>query len=362
MRRQFVLAALAALLVITACIEPGRVERRWPVMGTYALAELHTATQGGVDELLEEIRLAFEQVDATMSNWKPDSELSILNREAAQGSYEVQDPDLYRVLKVSLEYARETRGAFDPTVGPLMQLYGFRPRNPRVPSEAEIVETLERVGWRKAELIPAVHAIRFLAPGMEIDLGGIAKGFALDVAARAFARPGVRAGLIGIGGSLYAWNAPPGEDAWRVGVQDPSEGSSIIATLKLRGRAVATSGNYENFFTEGGRTYGHLMDARTGRPAETDILAVTVVADSGMDADAVSTALYVGGSQRAADLLAVSHRLEAVMLVETQDGPTLLVSGSLRDRLEVTPEFRERIGGRIRYLLPPAQLLPSAGR
>ena len=332
------------------------MERRWTVMGTYASAEVYTRTEDGAEEVLAKIRDHLEHVDATMSNWKEDSELSRLNRSAAGEPFVVEDPDLFRCIQMSLKYARATRGAFDPTVGPLMRAYGFRPLEPSVPDGATLEEIRAHVGWDKVEVVDAAKAVRFRDPGVEIDLGGIAKGYALDVAARSFARVGTLGGLIDLGGNLYAWNHPPDRPTWTIGVRDPDDPSRVMATVELASRAVSTSGNYEQAFTREGQTFGHIMAVESGRPARSDIVSATAIADGGADADALSTAMFVVGSRQASEYIRRARRVEAILLVEGREGRSLLVSASLKGKFEVAPEFSEKIGGRVRYLLPPREL------
>jgi thiamine biosynthesis lipoprotein len=350
------LASIAAIATVTGCEEPACRQRRWTVMGTDASAEVYARTEAGAEQALDEIREALDHVDATMSNWKPDSELSRLNRDAADGPVVVEDPDLFRCIQMSMKYARATRGAFDPTVGPLMQAYGFRPDDPRVPDESRLADARDRVGWDKVEIIDVARAVRFKEPGVEIDLGGIAKGYALDVAARKFARVGCLAGVVDLGGNLYAWNHPPDRPGWLVGVRSPEDPSAVMATVEVASRAVSTSGNSEQSFTRDGRTYGHIMAATAGRPAESDVVSATAIADGGADADALSTAMFVVGSKGASEYLRRARRVEAILLVEGRAGRSLLISTSLKDKVEVDPAFAASIEGRVRYVLPPIRL------
>lgn len=353
------LVAFVALTALPRCSEPIHVERRWTVMGTYASARVYAEAEGDADRVLDDIRAALERVDASMSNWKDDSELSRLNREAAERPFVVEDPDLLRCIRMSLEYARVTRGAFDPTVGPLMRAYGFRPLDPRVPDDASLEEARAGVGWEKVAVVDGARAVRFEAPGVEIDLGGIAKGYALDVAAREFARARVWGALIGLGGDLYAFGHPPGRATWTIGVRDPDDPSRIMASVELANRAISTSGDYEQRFTRDGTSYGHIMARETGRPARSDVVSATAIADGGADSDALSTAMFVAGSPSAAEYLERARRVEAILLVEGREGRTLLVSASLEGKIEVDPGFASRIGGRVRYLLPPRALEPQ---
>jgi thiamine biosynthesis lipoprotein len=340
----------------TGCGEPVHMERKWPVMGTHATVQVYTQTRAGAEQTLEEIRTSLEHVDDTMSNWKPDSELSRLNRSAAQEPFVVEDPDLLRCIRMARKYARATGGAFDPTIGPLMQAWGFRPNDPRVPDEGALADALGKVGWDRFEIIDVAQAVRFKSPGVEIDLGGIARGYALDVAARRFARVGCIAGLIDLGGDLYAWGQPPDSSAWVVGVPSPEDPAEIMATVELASRAISTSGNYEQSFAAEGRTFGHIMAADSGRPAKSDIVSATAIADGAADADALSTAMFVVGSKGSSEYLRRARRVEAILLVEGRDGRSLLISTSLKGKVEIDAGFADSIEGRVRYVLPPIEL------
>ncbi len=349
-------AVLLAAAWTAGCGEPVREERRWTVMGTYAQAEVHANDRKTAEKMLEKVRNAFDRIDRQMSNWKEDSLLNQVNREAAQGPYPVESPDLYRCIRLAYEYAKNTDGAFDPTVGPLVEAYGFRPVSPRVPGDRERSRILEHVGWEKLELYPESDAVRFTDEQVELDLGGIAKGYALDVAARSFALPGVNSGILDLGGTVYAFETPSKETEWRVAIRDPGLPDGSIGTVPLRNRALSTSGVYENSFTVDGVTYGHILDPKTGRPADTDVIASSVISDSAAEADALSTAFYVAGSRKTGEMLRRAVRIEALLLVQREEGPVLLVSGSLRGRFQVDPAFSVRIGGRVRYILPPSTL------
>jgi thiamine biosynthesis lipoprotein len=221
-----------------------------------------------------------------------------------------------------------------------------------VPGDAEIATLLDHVGWQKMQIFHESRSVRFLADRLELDLGGIAKGYALDVAARNFALPGVNSGLLDLGGTVYAWGTPP-EGEWVVAIRDPLLPDGTMGTLTLSHRALSTSAVYENSFTIDGVTYGHILDARTGRPADTDVISASVLSDSATEADALSTAFFVAGSQATGTMLLRARRIEALMLVNGSDGPVLLVSGSLKGRFKVDPAFSARIGGRVRFILPP---------
>ena len=264
-------------------------------------------------------RDAFDRVDRTMSNWDPGSDLSRLNEAARRGPAPIEDPDLLACLARAFEAARATDGSFDPTVGPLMTLWGYRPRASRAPSQAEIDATLDHVGYSKVRLDGGT--LRFEDPGMELDLGGIAKGCALDLARERVLAAGATSALLDLGGNLMAVGRPPSGRFWEFGVKDPRDPERLAGVVEILEGSVSTSGSYEN--------PGHLMDPRTGRSADTDVLAATVVADSGAEADALSTALCVAGSAAAPRILERFGEARAVLFLK--DG-RIVVSDGLRWR------------------------------
>ncbi len=235
-----------------------------------------------------------DRIDRLMSHYKAESPLSRLNREAARGPVTV-DPELFEFLAESLRYGRDSGGAFDITVGPLMKAWGFFRGGGRVPEAAELAALREKVGYRHVVLDARARTIRFDRPGVELDLGGIAKGYAVDRVVALLRREHVAAALVSAGGStIYGLGAPPGESAWSVDVQDPTDPERIAFAVRLRDRALSVSGTYEKSFERDGVTYSHIMDPRTARPVQ-GVLSVAVLTDSGTAGDALDDALFVQG-------------------------------------------------------------------
>jgi thiamine biosynthesis lipoprotein ApbE len=340
------------LVTSWGCVEPGHVERRWEALGDPAFAKVHTSTARDADPVVDDVQQAVSGVE----DWlRPDGLLGRLNEGATSAYYEFPDEqhDFYRCVLLALDYAKASRGAFDPTVGPLTRLY--RSEAPRVPRQQEIDAALSKVGWEQVNLAGEARAIHYRTPGMELDLGGVVKGFALDLAARAFSRPGTRAGLLQLGGNLYAWGEPPGEEEWTVGIPDPRHRGRELIRLRTTNRGVAVSGQRDP--GEDRPFAAPILDPSTGRPVAGRLLAAVAVADSGADADAMSTALFAAGFHRAGELLSRTRRVEAVLLVEDDDAaPYFVASTSLEGRLQLPPEIDEETGGRVRYLLPPESI------
>jgi len=345
--------ACAAALVAASCAAPHTETRSWPVMGTIARASVEDPNGAAAIRAIEEVRRTFDDVNAVMSNWSENSELSRLNRRASVEDYRIEDGDLAECVEAALDAAVRTGGAFDPTVGPLVTLWGFRPKNPRVPDDRAIAEALSRVGAGKVRFDGSRRSVRFDVPGMEIDLGGIAKGYAVDLARRRIAAPR-RFGLLDLGGNLGWLAAARGTEAV-ADIRDVADPDRICAEVRMRaGAAVATSSELENNFTEGGVTYGHIMDPRTGRPAVTDVVQATAIHPSATVTDILSTALYVAGSLRAPAILDAYPGSEAVLIVREGAGVAIVASRSLEGRIRVVPG-----AAAPRFTLPAATMPPS---
>ena len=270
-------------------------------------------------EIRSGIEARLDRVVAQMSTWEPDSDLSRFNRAAAGRWHELRDECL-TVLAHALEVAGDTGGAYDPTVGPLVDLWGFGPaprRRTRPPADA-IAAARARTGWERLTLDPRGRRVR-QPGGVSVDLSSIAKGFAVDQVAAHLRRLGVTSYLVEIGGELRGHGAKPDGTPWWVALERPpvSPGRGIGAgdlIVALHGLSVATSGDYRRFFEDGGRCYSHTIDPRTGCPVEHGLASVTVLHPECMIADALATALMVLGP--AAGLAYARRRGLAALFVE----------------------------------------------
>lgn len=299
--------------------EPLRYEANRLSMGcVYAIAAYGTDgshMQLFLDEALDEV----DRIDRLMSHYRSDSPLSQLNQRAADGAVGV-DLELFEFLARAIRYSRESDGAFDITVGPLMKTWGFFRGDGRVPTPAELAEARERVGYGHVRLDPATRTVRFDTPGVELDLGGIAKGYAVDRAIGLLKARGVTAALGSAGGStVYALGAPPGRDAWTVSVQDPLTTGRVAFTVALRDRALSIAGVSEKFFERGSTRYAHIMDPRTGRPVP-GVLAVALLAPDGTTGDALDDAVFVRGVAGSRSYLGLYPGTEAYVFLPAGHG------------------------------------------
>lgn len=254
---------------------------------------------------VEAARAAFQRIgalDAIMSDYREDSELMQLTRAPAGSWVPVSDP-LWEVLEQAQELARLSGGAFDVTAGPLIRLWRESRRTGELPDSAKLAEARTRSGWQQLSLDSAQRAVRFAVPNMQLDLGGIAKGYAADAAVEVLRQFGVRRAIIEFGGDIVASGPPPGRPGWQIRIDDPSGAPPAI---HLSDAAISTSGDVVQFVEIDGVRYSHVVDPRTGTALH-DRVAATVIAPSGMLADALATVAGVLGPDDGARFLATHY-------------------------------------------------------
>lgn len=305
--------------------------QRWggPTMGTsWSVAALLPpgADAGAIGTIGAGIQAVLARVIAQMSNWEADSDLSRFNR-APPGSWHALPADCFAVLQAALQVARDSGGAYDPSAGPLVDLWGFGPASAhhperRVPPSPDAVQAARaHCGWARIEVDAAGR--RALQPGgVALDFCAIAKGFAVDAVARYLCEQGLDHHLTEIGGELRGHGVKPDGMPWWVALEAPPGAGSDGAQptlVALHGLSVATSGDYRRYFDSAGRRYAHTIDPRTGYPASHALASVTVIHPQCMLADALSTALTVLGPD-AGMAHARRHGIAARLLVRTADG------------------------------------------
>lgn len=248
---------------------------------------------GIVERAFDEV----DRIDRLMSHYRADSPLSRINREAARHPVAVE-AELLDFLADALRYTRDSQGAFDITVGPLMKAWGFFRGEGRMPSDVELTGARRHVGPEHVVLDWKEKTIRFDEDGVELDLGGIAKGYAVDRVVRLLRERHVAAALVSAGGStIYGLGAPSGHEAWEVSLQDPIDSRKAARVVQLKDRALSVAGTSEKSFESGGVRYSHIMDPRTGRPVQ-GVLSVAVLTDTGTAGDALDDAFFVLGPAR----------------------------------------------------------------
>lgn len=312
------------------------------VMGTLATVQVWADDEATAAAATDSAFLVLTAVDSLLSTWNGNSALSRLNAAPA-GSWVTVGAEACHVLRAARDIAGRTGGAFDPTVLPLVRLWGFRDGDPAQPDSLDLAAVLAAVNWEALEV--GAERARLRRPGMAVDLGGIAKGHALDRAAQAMVRAGAAGGVLDLGGNLLVFGRGPAED---VGVVAPDDPDALAFTVPLDRGAVATSGQYERFATIAGRTYGHILDPRSGRPVQPGISA-TVVAPNAMWADALATAVVVMGRRAGLALLEEFPAIEGAVVTATEIHVT---SGWTATRPEAPRSPGEITAGKTGGLIP----------
>ncbi|MGA7709339.1 MAG: FAD:protein FMN transferase [Acidobacteriaceae bacterium] len=273
-----------------------------PSMGTEYSLYLYAPSREDAAAIAKPVFEEVDRVDALLSHYRPDSELFRINREAFD--HEVTtDPETFRFLATCLAWSERSQGAFDISVGKLMKVWKFFGASGALPSPEELAAARADVGWENIRLDPAQRTVRFLAAGIELDPGGIGKGYAVDRAVRILRAKHVSAALVSAGSStIYAMGAPAGEVGWKVRVPSPHPEGGTISTVILRDTSLSTANLSEKNFVHDGQLYGAIMNPRTLQPVR-GMLQVTVISPSATDSDALSNALFVSGPDDRASLL-----------------------------------------------------------
>ncbi len=323
--------ALFLLTQSTACQQEkalATVHLSGQTMGTtwsVALLPEHDGTDAATLKALLQKRL--DQINRLMSTYDPQSELSRFNTQSGTDWFTLSD-ETAKVIELSLEISHLTGGAFDVSVGPLVELWGFgaAARGEKIPADEQISAALARVGYANIQVRREPAAIRKQVPELRIDLSAIAKGYAVDALAEILQQQGLRNYLVEIGGEIKVSGHRADGAPWRVAIEKPLEGTREVAMiLPLSETALATSGNYRNFFVENGQRYAHILDPVTGRPARHRLAAVTVLDRSCARADALATALMVMGEEQGRQFCE-QHQVAAYFLIHDNEAIAVYTS------------------------------------
>ena len=307
---------LIASLVIVSCGQPVIHKETRMMMGTMVSVEVVSDSPGIIAGIMEKVWSEAERLERVFSRYIPESEISLINREAGHRPVPIND-EMMEVLSRAEDISRITDGAFDISVGPLMKKWGFFPeREGQLPSEAELAEVITRVGWQAIELNRSERTVHLLKPGMEIDLGALAKGYIVDKLAALLLEEGIENALVNAGGDIYCLGEYPGGRSWRIGMEHPRDEDEILTVLELKNRAVATSGDYRNYFIRSRLRYSHIIDPHTGRPAQSKVVEVSVMAPDCLTADGLATAIFVMGADKGIDLLRKIDDVDGVIVTK----------------------------------------------
>lgn len=320
------LTALLLAGILTGCSAPAEemqqpVERSLFAMNTYMT---FTAYGEDAQAALQEAEECIQQVEGLWSVTDKDSEIYQANHSGGQPV--TVSEETAEIISFALEMAQRTGGALDPTIYPVLTAWGFTTDSKQVPSQQQIAQLLEQVGYDRIQL----NGSELTVPdGMELDLGAVGKGYTADLVTEILRRHGVTSALISLGGNIQAIGSRPDGSDWRLGIRAPWE-SGNLGVLTVSDAAVVTSGGYENYFDdEQGNIYWHILDPSTGYPADSGLQSVTIVGREGKMCDALSTALFVMGAQSAEQYWRENGGFE--MLLVTDSGEILITEGIAED-------------------------------
>ena len=307
----FLAAIILGIRLITAPKHKTGSSGTREVMGTFcrqvSVAPTNSIAKNSIEAGFSEL----VRIDAMMSDYKPESELSRVNANAFKEPVAVS-AELMEVLTIAKEYSDLSDGAFDVTIGPVVDLWRKSQKKNELPTKEQLAQAKAKVGYKK--LILSNDTVRFTAQGMRLDLGAIAKGYAIDKAVEAMKRAGATAGFVDVGGDIRTFGAPPKpKKHWIIGLQDPATDGGILLTLKMSDMAVATSGDYRRYDEVEGKKHSHIKDPSTSKSV-TKLISVSVIAPTATIADILATTVSVIGREKGMAMIEAMENTELIMI------------------------------------------------
>lgn len=334
----FVIFICLSLLLTTGCrrseTAPGyeRVEKNDYMMGTVVTIKVYVTDTVKGNEAIDKAFARIREIESLMSLSSEDSEVDRINEVAGIEPVKVRY-DTLKVIQKGIYYGELSNGLFDISVGPLVQLWGIGTEHPRIPGKTEIDNAIGLVDFRNVEVNEDAKEIRLAKPGMVIDLGGIAKGYAADEAKKIMVGEGIEHAIINLGGNVLAMGGKYDGGPWNIGIQDPyAPTGSSMGVVRVEDKTVVTSGDYERYFEKNGKRYHHILNPKTGYPEETRIKGVTIIASSSFDADALSTTVFLLGVDRGLELVEKLDGVEAIMVTHDRE---VIVSSGIGDTFSI---------------------------
>lgn len=305
------------------------------LLGTICTVTIYDhQSQAVLDKVFDRIK----EIDDKMSANKDGSEIDLVAKAAGKNYIKVSD-DTFYVIEKGKYYSEKSGGVFDISIGPLVKLWGIGTDNARVPSKEEIDVKKSLVNYKDILLNEKEKSVMLKKEGMMLDLGGIAKGYAADEAARILKENNVKHAIINLGGNVVALNGNINGKPWNIGIQDPfNTRGAVAASIAVTNKTVVTSGIYERYFEVNGVRYHHILDPFTGYPMESGLASVTIVTDSSIDADAMTKKLFYSGAEKGLDLLKSTPGVDAVFI--TKDKKVFATEGIKSSLKIINSEYK----------------------
>jgi FAD:protein FMN transferase len=316
----FILVATLILSIILISCKKEEKNDNLPISKTGFLMDTVMTVKiydNGNEELIEKIFNRIEEIEEKMSVTIESSDVNMINKNAGVKPVEV-DNETYQVLQKSIEYAQMSNGHYDPTVGPLVEIWDIKSGETvrdNIPTIDEIEENKKLVDYKKLQLLDN-NQVYLKEKEMNINLGSIVKGYAADEVKKILSQNGVKGAIIDLGGNVFAYGNKE-EDPWKIGVQDPREATGIkLGILKIDDKSIVSSGNYERYFMYNNTRYHHILNPKTGYPAENELMGVTIVSNKSIDGDALSTTMFVLGLEKGKNMAETLDGIQVIFITK----------------------------------------------
>ncbi len=296
----------------------------------------HSLSGPQAQACLTAIRVEIAHLEARLSRFRRQSDISRVNRAAGK-DWTTVHPETFALLSAARGIFRTTGGRYDPTIGPLVQAWQTLRDAHQAPDAAKIRQTLSLVQGRDLSLDSENCRVRLERSGQSLDLGGIGKGFVGDRLTAQYARFGIRSAYANLGGNVITRGTRPDGAPWQIGIQHPRQPAAILGVVPIAGESVVTSGDYQRVFTgHGGQRYHHILDPRTGYPAKSGLVSVTIISRNALLADALATAVFIAGREKGLTLLAAHPQCEGILVSSTLQ---ITLTRGLEGRFQPAPEL-----------------------
>jgi len=338
-RRVFEIIALIAIVILVSWVWIAKeiayindpYVKEDALLDTYVTIKAYGESKNDVERAVNKAMAEIERIDGLMNFYSENSEISKINRGAGEKPVKITN-DTMKTISLSVAYAKKTDGAFDPTIGAIIPLWDFGKE--KMPTTPKMKKNLPLVGYHLIKLDKKANTIAFLKDGMKIDFGGVAKGYAIDKAMEILKRGGITGALITTGSTTRVFGHKPKADTWKIGIQYPrshKSGENTMGIISTTDKSISTSGDYQQYFIKDKVRYHHILDPKTGMPAQ-GCISVTIITDMGAtEADILSTAIFVMGYPRGMDFIKQNNGIEGIIV--TSDG-AVHVSPGLKDKVE----------------------------
>ena len=335
-----IIVVILIIILFTSKQESEPVERTFYSLGT--IIQLKVSGKNA-EKAIEESVARLNEIDDKMSAFKNYSDISNINNNSGE-DFQAVSEETFSLLKTSVKYSELTEGAFDPTIRPLVNLWGIGTDFENVPSQEGINKKVSLVNYKNIIFNKDNNSVKLLYKNQSVDLGGIAKGYATDVVKDILIRNKIKSGIIDLGGNIYVLGKKIDGTPWLVGIQDPfTPRGNFIGVLNASNKSVVTSGYYEKYFIKDGKKYHHIIDPLTGYPSESNIISATIISDKSIDGDGLSTGVYIMGQDKATKLIESIPGVDAIFIT---DEKKVYATSGIKYNFQLTnSEFRQATPG-----------------